>query len=81
MTSSLQTRVRRLEDASEGGECPRCLGTTVTCVNGGPWSVTKHGRQFSPEEAEAFAGEEEDGRCPVCGAVRLNIRVGWPVGS
>ena len=80
MTSSLQTRVRRLEDASGGGgECPRCSGTTMIFVNNGLKSVTKDGRKFTPEEAEGFAGEEEDGRCPVCGARRSpGIRIGSP---
>lgn len=34
MASSLETRVKRLEDAGGGGECPPGSGTTVGCVNG-----------------------------------------------
>ena len=80
VANSLQTRVRCLEDAGGGGgECQRCSGTTVTYVNGGVRSVSKHGRSFTPEEAEAFESEEEAGRCPVCGARRSpGIRIGSP---
>ena len=80
MTTSLHTRVRRLEGASGGGgECPRCSGTTITQVNGGLHSVSRHGRRFTPEAAEAFLGEEEGGRCPRCGARRSSeIRIGSP---
>jgi hypothetical protein len=74
---NLATRIRRLEGAGGGRECPRCSGTTITSVNGGVRSVTKHGRRFTPEEAEAFVADEEDGRCPVCGARRTPIRIGW----
>lgn len=77
MASSLQARVRRLEEAGAGGECPRCSGTTITCVNGGLRSVSKHGQQLEPEDAETFVCEEEDGCCPVCGARRTPIRIGW----
>jgi hypothetical protein len=80
MTTSLAARIKRLEGASGGGgECPRCSGTTVIYLNGKLDGVSKHGRRFTPEEAEAFKSEEEqDGCCPVCGARRgPGIRVGW----
>jgi hypothetical protein len=77
--TSLETRVTRLEEATDGGEeCPRCSGTTVIYVNGELSSVSKKGRIFTPEEAEAFVAEEEDGRCPICGTERgPEITVGW----
>ncbi len=79
MTTSLQSRVRRLEEATggDGGKCPRCSGTIVVIVNGKLDGVSKDGRRFTPWEAEAFAGEEEDGRCPVCGQGRQEISMGW----
>ena len=77
MATSLETRVRRLEDAA-GGKCPRCSGSIVVFVNGKLNGVSKDGRKLTSEEAEAFAGEEEDGRCPLCGAKRgPEIRIGW----
>jgi hypothetical protein len=83
MTTSLHTRVRRLEGASYavtgGGECPRCSGTTLIHVHDALHSVSRHGRILTPEEAEAFAGEEEGGCSPVCGATRgTGIRIGSP---
>jgi ribosomal protein L37AE/L43A len=81
VASTLQTRIKRLEDVSgAGGECPRCAETTVTYLSGAIRSVSRYGRKLTPEEAEAFEVEEENGRCPVCGATRLQIKVGWPVG-
>lgn len=78
MTTSLETRVTRLEDTAGGnGECPRCSGTTVIYLNGKLESVNRDGRLFTPKEAEAFEREEdEEGRCPVCGAARQVITVG-----
>jgi ssDNA-binding Zn-finger/Zn-ribbon topoisomerase 1 len=71
MPSALETRLQRLEEATDdGGECPRCSGTTVIYVNGKVSNVSKDGQKFTPEEAEAFESEEEDGRCPVCGQER-----------
>ena len=82
---SLETRVRRLEDASGSGDCPRCSRSTMVYVNEVLESVTKGGRKFTPEEAEAFESEEEGGRCPVCGQGRPEIVIGgWgadPPGS
>ena len=79
MATNLESRVKRLEGARGGWECPRCSGTTVVYLNGGLDSVSKHGRRFPPEEAEDFVvAEEENGRCPVCGAERgPTIRIGW----
>ena len=81
MTTSLETRVKRLEAAmGDGGECPRCSGTTVIYVNRKLGGVSKPGRKFTLEEARAFVDEEEDGRCPLCGAEREpTIRLSsWP---
>jgi Zn finger protein HypA/HybF involved in hydrogenase expression len=74
--SVLERRVEALEQAGGGEECPRCSGTIVVFVNGKLDSVSKQGRKFTPEEAEAFAGEEDDGRCPVCGQGRQEIAMG-----
>lgn len=77
MATNLETRVRRLEEATgSSGECPRCSGTTVIYVNGKLSSVNRDGEKFTPEEAEAFVAEEEDGRCPLCGQKRQEITVG-----
>jgi Zn finger protein HypA/HybF involved in hydrogenase expression len=77
MTTSLETRIRRLEDATGAdGECPRCSGTTVILVNGKVAGVSKYRRKLPLPEAEAFVVEEEAGRCPLCGAVRQTITVG-----
>jgi len=77
VATSLEARVRRLEGAGGGGKCPRCSGTAVIYLNGRLDSVSKHGRRLTPGEAETFASEEEDDRCPVCGAKRTPIRIGW----
>ena len=77
MTTSLQTRLRRLETAAgAGGECPRCANTTVIMINGKLGGVSKDGGKLTPEEARAFVAEEEDGRCPMCGQKRQEITVG-----
>lgn len=58
-----------LEAADADGECPRCSGTTIIYVCGKLESVNRNGLLFSMEEAAAFVAEEdEEGRCPVCGA-------------
>lgn len=78
MTVNLETRVRRLEEAGSGGECPRCSGTTIIYLNDKLGSVSKNGRTFTPEEAQAFVDEEEHGKCPLCGTSRgPEIVVGW----
>ncbi len=76
---SVRRRLERLEGVGGGGgECPRCSGTTIIHVNDALHGVTRHGRRFTPEEAEAFESEEEAGRCPVCGVRRTpGIRIGW----
>ena len=42
-------------------------------------SVTKDGRKFTSEEAQAFESGEGNGRCPACGASRHEITLGGPV--
>jgi Zn finger protein HypA/HybF involved in hydrogenase expression len=74
--STLERRVEALEQAGGGGECPRCSGTTVIFVNGKLRSVTRGRQKLTPEDAQAFADEEEDGRCPMCGQGRQEITVG-----
>jgi hypothetical protein len=51
----------------------------VIYVNDELESITKDGRRLAPEEAEAFASEEGNGRCPVCGASRHETTFGGPV--
>ncbi len=80
MATSLATRIRHLEDASGGGECPRCSGVVGILLNGEFSSASKHGEDMTEEEYEAFEAEEEDGRCPVCGEKPAEINVGWPEG-
>ncbi len=74
----IETRIKRLEDAGGGGECPRCSGIFAVTMNSEFSSAGKHGVPMSEEEYEAFEAEEEDGRCPVCGEKPENITVGWP---
>ena len=75
----LKDRLKRLEKTAGGGECPRCSGTVVIYVNDELESITKDGRRLAPEEAEAFASDEGNGRCPMCGASRHEITLGGPV--
>ncbi len=80
---SLRGRLKRLEAAvGGGGECPRCSGTVVIYINDELECITKHGRTFTPEEAEVFESEEEKGGCcPVCGTERApEITIGGPDG-
>ncbi len=78
-TTGLVRRVLHLEDAGDGGECPRCSGVVAIFMNGEFSSAHKNGVPMSEEEWDAFADEEEeDGRCPVCGRKPENITVGWP---
>ncbi len=72
----LERRVKKLEAALGGEKCPRCSGAMAIYLNGALESVTKNGRRFTAEEAEAFVSEEEGGRCPVCRASRLTITLG-----
>ncbi len=78
MATSLATRIRRLEEAGGGGECPRCSGVFAVTMNGEFSSASKHGVPMSREDYEALEAEEEDGRCPACGEKPHDIRVGWP---
>jgi hypothetical protein len=85
MVTSLERRVRRLEEATGGGSdgCERCAGTTVAIINGKVDSVTKRGHKFPHATAVAFVAEEGPGRvCPVCGTHRRQVAsVGGPVPS
>ncbi len=67
MATSLDTRIRRLEDSGGGGECPRCSGVVGIFVCGAFSSASKNGVPMSEEEYEVHEAEEEEGRCPVCG--------------
>ncbi len=79
MATNLDTRIRRLEDAGGGGECPRCSGVFAVTMNGEFSSAAKHGEPMSEEEYEAFEAEEaEEGRCQDCGEKPHDIKVGWP---
>ncbi|MDP9487400.1 MAG: hypothetical protein M3Q49_16725 [Actinomycetota bacterium] len=78
MATGLVRRVRHLEDAGGGGECPRCSGVVGIFMNGTFSSAHKNGVPMSREEYEGHDAEEEDGRCPVCGQKPENITVGWP---
>ncbi len=79
MAASLERRVRVLEDAGGGGECPRCSGVVEIRDCGERWSATKYGRAMTEEEYLAHAAEEgPDGECPVCKEKPIEIKVGWP---
>ncbi len=79
MATSLDTRIKRLEDVGGGGECPRCSGVVAVTMNGEFSSAHKNGEPMSEEEWDAFEAEEdEEGRCPMCGQKPENITVGWP---
>ncbi len=68
MATNLDTRIRKLEDAGGGGECPRCSGVFAVTMNGEFSSASKDGEPMSEEEWCAFEAEEDgEGRCPVCG--------------
>jgi DNA-directed RNA polymerase subunit RPC12/RpoP len=78
-TTGLVRRVRHLEDADGGGECPRCSGVVVVTMDGEFSSASKDGVPMSEEEYEAHEAEEDgEGRCPVCGEKPHDITVGWP---
>jgi Zn finger protein HypA/HybF involved in hydrogenase expression len=54
----------------------------VIIVNGKVESVNRSGQKLTPEEAQEFADEERDGRCPVCGQERQEVTVGsWGWGE
>jgi hypothetical protein len=68
MTTSLQTRVRRLEEASGGdGGCERCCGTLVIVSN----VITRefHSASWRGEDMseEEFHERRAETRCPRCG--------------
>jgi ssDNA-binding Zn-finger/Zn-ribbon topoisomerase 1 len=68
--STLETRVRRLEDASGGGDgggCDRCRGTLiiVSDANSGEFhSASWNGEPLSEQEAREH---ETERKCPRCG--------------
>ena len=68
MTASLQTRVKRLEEASGGdGGCERCRGVLVLASNaitGEFHSATWNGELLSEEEVRERQAETS---CPRCG--------------
>ncbi|MDP9481576.1 MAG: hypothetical protein M3R38_38925 [Actinomycetota bacterium] len=78
MATSLDTRIRKLEDAGGRGECPRCSGVVAVTMNGEFSSASKYGESMTEAEFEEFEDEEEEGRCPVCGEKAPEIVVGWP---
>ncbi len=78
-TTSLVRRVLHLEDAGEGGECPRCAGVVAVTMNGEFSSAHKNGVPMTEAEFEEFENEEEGGFCPVCGQKPEAVSVGWPV--
>ncbi len=79
MATSLDTRIRKLEDSGGDGKCPRCSGMVAIFMNGEFSSAHKNGVPMSREEYEAHEAEEDgEGRCPVCGQKPEIITVGWP---
>ncbi|MDQ3315983.1 MAG: hypothetical protein M3522_01470 [Actinomycetota bacterium] len=60
-------------EQSSGGECPRCSGVVGVFVAGELYHASRHGEAMTPEQwAEAFS---QDGRCLVCGAEPVRIKV------
>ncbi len=75
MATGLERRVKVLEDAGGGGECPRCSGIVATFINGELDNASRHGRPMS--RGEYFSHEAEDGpdgECPVCGQRPITIK-------
>lgn len=78
MATGIARRLKVLEDAGGGGECPRCSGMVVVLMGGEFSGASKHGREMSEEEWRDFEAEEDQGRCPVCGAKATEITLRWP---
>ncbi len=75
MATSLERRVRVLEDAGGGEECPRCSGIMATYINGELDSASRHGKKMSKEEYLAHEAEDgPEGECPVCGERPITIK-------
>ena len=72
MAVGIRRRVEVLEQGS-GGECPHCSGVIGVFVGGNLHRASRKGCEtMTPEQwAEAF----EDGRCPLCGAEPVRIKV------
>lgn len=74
MSSSMERRLRVLEDASDGDDCPRCSGLTATFINGELDHASRYGESISREEYFTLEAQEgPDGRCPVCGELPVEI--------
>ncbi len=74
MSSSIERRLRVLEDASGGDECSRCSGIVATFINGELVHANRYGKSISREEYFALESQEgPDGRCPVCKELPLDI--------
>ena len=79
MSTGLERRLKVLEDAGGGGECPRCSGVVEVFICGEFSGASKHGKEMSKEDYRDFLAEEDEkGCCPVCQRKHTEITVGWP---
>ncbi len=74
MRESIERRLRVLEDASGGDDCPRCSGLAATFINGELESASRCGKAIGREEYFTLESQEVAGdRCPVCEELLLDI--------
>ena len=77
MATGLERRLKVLEDAGGGGECPRCSGIVATFVNGELHDASRYGKAISREEYFTLEAETGlNGECPVCGACPIDVKAG-----
>ena len=74
MSSSIERRLKALEDASGDDECPRCSGLMATFINDELDNASRYGKAISREEYFTLEAQEgPNGECPVCGELPVEI--------
>jgi len=66
-----RARIKKLEQGS-GGECPRCKSAIGVFYGGELRRASRHGEAMTAEE---WASSFPDGRCLLCGAEPVRIKV------